>query len=328
MGLTTAWQGVLGVGARHTSIAVEVDGDVAWAVQLGMRRGGGLVLRAAARFDLPAGEDRIGLLCRALARRGFMGRRVHLAAGVGEVESDLIEVGDARAGAGGEAIEELAAATLARGGRAGGSVEAGDLEVAFWLRKAEAGAATVFAVGLRHETAWSRVAPFEAVGMSVERIGCGASALGELLQRFGHGEGCSAVLRLGWESHLLLLCEGRNVIYQRTLDAAGWNSLASAGWDPSSDVLPPAVRAHLSIVTEETAETLHCVPRTFPGLSVRRLLLTGDRADSQPLLHYCRQILPGLKPLDLSRITTPDDHASLSAGMDVALGLALSEVPQ
>lgn len=320
--------------AKHSPVGVDVDGACVRAAQVARARDGTITLHAATEFALPASQlasdgtltaEACQTLRNVLRRRGFAGDTLALCAPVRILDSDLLELPETR---GPQDTHAAVRSLISRAARCTPS----EFEVAYWPRKDDGSPPGAYAVAVRHADAMRLVTSFEDAGLDVVSMGCAAAATGELLHYLGLGADCSAVLRLGLETHLVLLCVGREVVYQRTLDSGGLSSAGITAADlcsPEPLLMGLPLRTHLSSVATEISATLDCVPRTFPRLGVARLLLSGPGSASPGVAEVLAQALGDLPRIDPAAVVTPAAPVAAprgTGGTDVALGLALAEV--
>jgi hypothetical protein len=308
---------------RLSRIGIELDGEVVRAAQLRRSSAGWSLLRTT-EFTVPAGTsptdtagERAGLIRHVLQRRGFEGLELSISLPVGLFQSDLLDISEGKGQEPAEAVRTL----FARAMRCAPE----GLEVACWPRTGAADSSHVFAVGLSHDVARPFLRPLAAAGLDVAALGCPASALANLAQRSPLAGGpCTAIVRLGYASHLVVLCSGAQVIYQRTLDTPGWSALRPG---MTVDVHPQAqeqaVRRHLGAVAEEALSTLECVPRTFAGATVSKVLLSGVASGEPGILELLDGRLEGIEPLAMAGIATGGVEGP--ASFDIACGAALAE---
>lgn len=289
---------------RTTRIGIELDGRRVRAAQF-LRVGRGLAMHAHAEASLPTDCDdgTAGTLIRGLLeRRGFKGLEVCVGVPVGAVQSDLVNF----SGADEAAVVDPMRLMFARATRCTPE----QLEVGYWQGTGASG--TAFAVALTHERAAAIAAPLAQAGLDIAAMGCAASAVSEVVRSLDVRPGeVTAVLRAGWERNLFILLQGEDVLYQRALDCPGFEA--------NLDLRDPTVRRAMSVLAEEVNTTLDCVPRTFPGTTVDRVLVSGELAEDGQLSELLRS---GLARFEVMCI---DAFAPAGSRFDVAAGLAMAE---
>lgn len=290
---------------RTTRIGIELDGRRFRAAQFVHDRSGS-ALHAHAEALLPeACDDRTtaGLIRGLLERRGFEGLEVCVGVPINALQSDLVDC----AAADGPAPLESLKLMFARATRCTPE----QLEVGYW-QGAES-SRSAFAVALTHERAAKIAAPLEQAGLDIAAMGCAASALAEVVRRLEvHPGDVTAVLRTGWERNLFILLHGQEVLYQRAMDTPGFHA--------DIEVDDPAVRRSVSALADEVNTTVDCVPRTFPGIQVDRVLVSGELAEEESLSELLRQ------RLDRFEVMCIGGFAPAGSRFDVAAGLAMAEV--
>lgn len=302
--------------ARESRVGLELDGSIVRAAQLRRTSGKWMLLRST-EFLLPSnvsGDNRAELVRHVLRRRGFTSVELSVCLPVGAFQSDLLDLAESKNAAPTEAARSMFARAMRCNPEA--------MEVVCWPRRGND--SKVFAIAMTHTAASEFLKPFEAVSLDVAALGSPASAMSRIARPALEVDvaGCTAIVRLGYASHLVVLCVGGQVIYQRTLDTAGWSAIAG---DMSVDRQPqaqdPEVRRHLSAVGEEAMSTLECVPKTFGGLQVSRVLLSGVATDEVGIKSLLTARLAGLELL------APAELASQPGTdrFDLACGAALSE---
>lgn len=320
--------------AAPTPIGLEIDGTQVRAVQF-LRRGGQLSQLASASFAVHSEESPVDAaitISNVLRRRGFHSHLVSLCVPLPLLESDLLPL--ACEASSHHANASVVAAHFSRSARCSAS----DIEVAWWSRSRSPNASLPsYAVALRHADAIRLVSPFIEAGFDVVCLACPAAAISPLLpisplvptstksapsRNATCLPPCTAVLRLGLDTHLTLITHGPSVIYQRTLDTPGLRHtpLHSDMIDPSS-LSPSALRKHLESACDEFSSTLGCVPRTFGHLDVERVFLSGPFSHHPLLLDTARSHLPELQPLLFP--LAPDFAFDFNPAFDLASGLAL-----
>jgi hypothetical protein len=310
-----------------STIGLEVEGDCVRAAQFVKSRRGVVHLHACADVRIPEFDDpydRAAFLAALLERRDFRGSAVTLAAPPELLESDLLELPESRSGD--TATEQTARQVLARASRCAED----EIELAAWERRSQRGNPTAFALGLRHSSAIELIEPLECAGLEVARIGCAASASAALLSRLARSpEECTALIRFGATMHLLLLCQGPAVIYQRVLHATGWKDTIDpacfAATIPGPEQLGE-LRKHLAAVSAEVMSTLDCVPRTFGHLDITALYVAGPFSSAPAVTSILEQSLQSVEVVPVE--SWPAVHPSVrpTAACDVAIGLAIEEV--
>lgn len=301
---------------RETRVGIELDGRVVRAAQL-RRTATGWTLTRSTEFLLPPNvtkDERAGLLRHVLRRRGFSSMELSICLPVGSFQSDLLDLSENK----GAAPIDAARAMFARAMRC----PAEAMEVVCWPRRGND--PKVFAIAMTHSGATEFISPFEEAGMDIAAMGCPASAMARVARKALETDpgNCSAVIRLGYSSHLVVLCAGGQVIYQRTLDTAGWSAMsAEMSIERQPHAQDPEVRRHLSAVGDEAVSTLECVPKTFGGLQVGRVLVSGVAADEMGVLNVLAARIGRVEPLALGGISTQPGCDRF----DLACGSALSE---
>ncbi len=212
---------------RYSPIGLDIGAGHACAAQLA----GGTRSAVAHRLaDFPLVVDSSGAgeglerLTELLDRRGFMGRRVVLAAPRSTVRTSVVSV---PVGAAEGAIDAIARSDLSRSHR----LDPGAFELACWTLPGTAGAGSgttsVLACGCPHSALERTVASFEEVGLDVVAIDLHAQAIARAclpLLRASHGA-LRVVVDLGWESTSLIVMMDSTVLYERTLAECGLSAL-------------------------------------------------------------------------------------------------------
>lgn len=283
---------------RITPIGVEVDADHLNAVQLRWSRGTWDVYTTAS-VRLPPqleGPALAEVVSSVLRRSGFTGCDLHLLAGDREIATDSIE----RLPADDDGLRRLCAAAL--------HVPYVELELAVWSAPSLGGRG--FVAALPHSHAMARIRSFAGTGFEVVGLYPTMTALARLVRVFQQP---LAVLRCGRAANTLTLVEAGQVIYHRVLDTPGG--------------LRGEQRRDLLHLMEEVADTLACVPKSFAGLAVQRVLVSGELAEQREILP--KLSVAGIQPEPIRDVAA----AELSIGfpgrlpsrLDVALGLCLLE---
>jgi len=291
---------------RTTSrIGVELDGRRVRAAQFQTSRGVSVV-HAVAEVLLPAdsdGQRSAELIAGVLSRRGFLGTELCVGVPVGVLQSDLVEVPAGAADSPSDGLREMFAKATRR--------TPDDLEVGFW--RGVEGASAAFAVALSHDEARRLVYPLRDAGLDVAAIGCAGSALAEVVTRLEvHPGEVTGVVRFGWDHNHFVLLRGGDVLYQRSMD--------TPGFEIALDTHEAATRRATSALADEIASTLDCVPRTFPGVTLERVFLSGLLAERD---HLAEMLRKRLVHFDVACL---DGFAPAGSRFDVAAGLALAEV--
>lgn len=284
---------------RTSPIGLEIDGPCLRAVQVRFTRHGWRVIAYAEVMvpdHLPP-ADHAGVVRGVLERQGFIGRVVHVAVPEHALSLDLLDhplTAESAAGV---------RSNFARSLRC----PADALEVCHWQTAALPGKS--FAAALTHHDADALIRPLESVGLDVAGLFTRVSALGTLLPEEPHP---LALVRCGLDVNTLTLFDGADILYHRTLDTPG---------GIAADQVP-----QLAAFSEELATTLGCVPRSFGGLRICRILVSGEPAETESGLGALNQRLGTAEPLLPKGATTtdPTDEIPVSR-FDVALGLALLE---
>lgn len=177
-----------------------------------------------------------------LRRRGFIGRRVVVAAPPRAVMTSLLELPPRGCGA---PLAQIARSELAHAHRR----ESDAMEVAFWdipqsTRPTEG--TPVMAAACAHADAQALIDPLEHAGLRVEALDLHGWAVARMVQRRATPEpptpaddatnaadtndptGMTAAVDIGWSSATLILLHGPSVVYERSLTAAGVRDLAAA----------------------------------------------------------------------------------------------------
>jgi Tfp pilus assembly PilM family ATPase len=168
-------------------------------------------------LDDPFAPQDVQRLVQVMARRGFKGRDVILAAPSSRLESDIVELPARSSGA---PVDELAAAEIARVTK----LEPSSYEAACWdvpVARQGAGAGTsMLAVALRHTDAEALAAPFDLAGLRVRAMEPAGCALARACDEVDKAS-IVALLDLGWRGGTVNLISEGDVLYQRVLYDCG-----------------------------------------------------------------------------------------------------------
>lgn len=284
---------------RTSAIGLEIDGHCLRAVQVRFNRHGWHLIacaEAVVPHDLPPGHH-AEVVRGVLDRQGFVGRQLHVAIPESILSLDLLD----------HPTSAEAAASIHTSFARSLRCSADALEVCQWHTASLPGKS--FAAALTHHAADDLIRPLDSVGLDVAGLYTRMSALGTLLPDDPH---LLALVRCGLEFNTLTLFDAAQVLYHRTLDTPG---------GLSADQLP-----QLAAFSEELATTLGCVPRSFGGLRICRILVSGEPAETDIGLAAVNQRLGTVEPLQPAGAASTDSIDALPVSrFDVALGLALLE---
>ncbi|MFN4243969.1 MAG: hypothetical protein ACK4PI_12135 [Tepidisphaerales bacterium] len=283
---------------RVTPIGLQLDAACVRAVQLRWSRNGWDVA-ASADVRLPPGlaaDATAHVVGGVLQRCGFIGRDLRLLLDDRCVATDVLE----KAPADDEELARCIADAL--------HVSADALQFTAWTAPSLPGRA--FVATLPHTAAYDAIRPFERCGFDVTGLFAPMTAVSRLVRVF---ERPVAVLRCGEAANSLTLAETGSVIYHRLLDTPGG--------------LRPDNRRGLVRLLEEVQDTLTCVPRSFGGITVQRVLVSGELAEPPALDSLLAATPLQLQPL--ARCASAELAMRLMEALpsrfDLALGLALLE---
>jgi len=343
---------------RAAPIGVDYDGRYLRAAQVA-RTGDGWRLKAAVRVPRVAPAENLGpkdaaLLQGTLARLGFAGRRVVLAAPEEKLAVDVLELPPRGSGA---PVDDLARTELARAH----GYEAAEAEMVGWdlPRSSRTKDTTqMLAVALRHADADALLDTLEDAGLEVTVLD---TAMGGLIRACGDllaEKGLTAILDCGWDGALLLvMCEG-TVVYRRLmpenalrtaaqslgksfdlppesvdclLEEVGLTGVARHDRAPAVpiDVVTTCVRRPLDACAEAVQAAFSYAGQLYAGVAPESVLLTGLGAAIpgvnrrlEARLHVETQIVI---PSDIA----PPDPAAADAAKDPSLvstvGLAMTQ---
>lgn len=290
-----------------------------------------------------------------LARQGFTGRHVVLAAPAQMVVSAVMELPPRRSGA---PVEEIARLELERSVRG----EPQPMEMAIWdlPTPARARDAThVMAVACRRGDAESLLTLFDPVGLEVVALDVHAAALTRAMHRWlSPGQDIAAAVDLGWSTARVVVWHQQTVVYERTLADLGLGAIAAeltaqvqlppdvadnllremelGGADVaamgrrSSGAMHDArsiVTARFSTLAQEVARSIDYASHQYPAATGRRLVLTGAGAGIPglaQLVHHGASLEPAvIGPADLMDHDARLVDRCRSPELTTAAGLAM-----
>jgi Tfp pilus assembly PilM family ATPase len=296
-------------------------------------------------LDDPFASQDVQRLVQVMARRGFKGRDVVLAAPSSRLESDIVELPARSSGA---PVDELAAAEIARVTK----LEPSSYEAACWdvpVARQGAGAGTsMLAVALRHGDAEALAAPFDQAGLRVRAMEPAGCALARACDDVDKAS-IVALLDLGWRGGTVHLISEGDVLYQRVLYDCGigplYRQLADRhGFnDESADMVlcdeqapttsAPAVASLLeSYVTQaaqEVGASLAFARHRYPTRPVRAVNLVGGGAKINGLAKALTAAIA--LPVEISnpphfiKLVPGEHHGGNWGQIALAAGLALHQ---
>jgi Tfp pilus assembly PilM family ATPase len=348
---------------RLTPIGIDVGTRVIKAAQLSWSSGGwklhaqAILPRAfeetdearasdAAAIDWALDEPTVVRLLDVLERRGFSGRRVVLCAPAAALQSDLLDLPPRSSGA---PIEQIARSEMSRSAKLHNTA----FEMGCWDLPASArghAGTSVLAVAIRHDDAEALIEPFDRHGVDVTALDTTSWALARAVGRRGvPAGGIVAVADLGFSGASLVLLGEAGVLYQRHLRDAGIGSiyrtvidrfhaseeLARCLLTEDVQIDDPARAAWtaqlISNYADHLIEELHVsfafASHRYPGLPLRKLLLTGGGAALRGLLDNVKSRL-GVEvsaPAAGELVDVPARLSECAASMALgtAIGLAM-----
>jgi Tfp pilus assembly PilM family ATPase len=342
-------------GTRLSPIGVFMDSRFVTAAQA-QRTSKGWALAAAARLPRASSraEPDVGEVLwirAALLRQGFRGRRVALATPEDKLHSAILEMPPRSSGA---PLEDIAAAELAR---IHGYEARQARTVCFDLPASTRfkDGTHVMTLACEHAAAESLLNIFEAAGLDVAVLGTRLYAVGRACQPLLCAAGFTAVLDLGWDSALLCLFYGEEVIYQRFLPDEGVARLAGAialktgleadsvdyvldrvGLAPRDSESGPqagafgaataVIRSHVKSILEEMKAPLSYAANQYPGVAVENVLVTGFGAAIPGLADHVRGGLEAkvrqVAPRDVMECPPAQAEKGGEPSLMAAIGLA------
>lgn len=339
-----------------TPIGVDIGSRTVKAIQLSNERSGWRLLATAEypreHADQPWSGSESERLRGVLARQGFCGTKVVLAAPAEQLAVDVLDLPPRSSGA---PVDQIAHAEMARLRK----FEPGSFEMSSWdlPTGARAGATTnVLAVAIRSDDAITFLDLFEEQGLDVVALDTRAWALTRAANlRKQTRAGTTAVLDVGWRGATVALIQDKRVVYQRSLAGAELESLvadlarntglpveavetllstnanSAAGEQrlaEAQDVKPVLHRFFESIASELEASVSYASHR-FPESPVSELLVVGGGAGLDGLCsHVSGRLSVPAEPLTPRLLATSSRELAAAcshARMTLALGLALHE---
>jgi Tfp pilus assembly PilM family ATPase len=345
--------------SNRTPIGLDLAGREFKAIQLA-RTSTGYRIEAAVVLaqpeNTPLDAARAKWIADVLARQGFKGHRVILAAPVAKLEAEMLELPPRASGAPVEQIARGEMATVAR--------LTGGFEMACWDLPAppRGGAGTsMLSVAFRHADADMLLDPLESAGLDVRAIDARAWALARAIATDETDSAPRLVLDLEWDTGFVALVHRQKVLYQRTLAEIGFGTLhrgVAEQFDLSGEVTeflltqhdelaaptrtadPAAATSSLqkariaglvaqyaSVITDELEQSFAFARHRYPDLAPRGLLISGAGAR---VIGLCEQLTNRLRtevtPISPAmRLPCPDDLAEtcLNPALATALGMAL-----
>jgi type IV pilus assembly protein PilM len=345
--------------ATRTVIGVDVGRRTVKAAQLSVGEGR---YRIEALSLLPRPEpekeflvQEAQLLPAVLARQGFRGREIVLAAPDERLLRAALELPARVSGAPAEQVIRMELSRLH-------NVAPDSFEMAYWELKATGPNKPVtqtLAVGCPHEAAnaWLDVfeeAGFHVVALDVRHAAAARACRPQLLP----APEITALLDLGWRSSWLLFTCGPSLVYERSLEGAamaelaerlveafalphesareivgtvglGTDNLAGQFDRETLEAIRKHLRAHFDKALDQLQVPLSYAHHHFPGEGVKRLLLLGGGAAVPQLAPYCERRL-GIEvrtagPCDLTESAPELLAKARNPALTVAVGLAQSE---
>ncbi|MEZ6242910.1 MAG: hypothetical protein R3B57_07675 [Phycisphaerales bacterium] len=293
-----------GVARRFSPIGLDFGARELFAVQLVRDHAGVHVHRAAsppispeAESESGDGADWLALAWATLARRGFHGAQVALAAPSGSTKSSVVEC--PRVDAPG-AVDEIVRAELARAHR----LPVGGFEMAWWsLPGRPSKGAAVLACACEHTVARGLDERFAALGVEVAAIDLRSLALARACAHLLSPDTgvLDAIVEIGWDRSRVLVMGGGAVLYERELSECNLTrvrdqiagelmtdarvaerALFSVGGAGESGMLAPTVRACVSRLGEtiggELGVSVSYAVRNYGLRSSGRVVCAGPGA--------------------------------------------------
>lgn len=331
--------------SNTTLIGLDVGSRAVKAAQLERVRQG---FRSRAIAVLPRGaqespDQTAAQIAVVLERQGFLGDQVVLAAPVGKLQCEMLDLPPRTSGA---PIEQIARAELARVTK----VDSSRFEMGSWDIPAasRSSGTSMIAVALRHEDADVMIDPLESRGLEVVAIDAQCWALHRSCRKLFSGEGAVAILDLGWSAASLHIADRQTILYERTLWDAGVQSLHKAiirqhrvdesaaelmmRGEPRSEpeaaaTLPSLIHPYARLLCDELRTSLAFARQRFPGNWANQLLLCGGGASLSGLGGFLAERL-GLTVsiASASQLLESDKRDIASSDLPLltsALGLAL-----
>lgn len=331
-----------------SAIGLDIGARTVKAVQV-RRRGGGVVLTAAAEFGRvgPPGssltEEEASRIEAVLYRRGFVGQRVTVSAprsGVFWAEVERPPRGK------GVPEEQIVRAELARAQR----VDPGSFEQVWWdVPQDGRRTGSVVAVGCEREPLTGVIDRFDALGVEVSAVDLPLPALLRAAKAAGLvSEPFGILVDLGWTSASIGVVYRGAIVYERQVPSAGTGPLvrrvvetlgvetdvaehllavppgADAG--ASAQRLARLVGAHAQVIGEEVDASLQYAAHRFRAEAGGRVVLCGGGAELEAVRARCGRV-PGceaavLRPGSLVRL--PEEVVSSFAADRAGFALATS----
>jgi type IV pilus assembly protein PilM len=294
--------------ASHTVIGVEIGRHTIKAAQLhcsgGEYRVVALWLLPRPQPDREIGPADVQALRAGLARHGFHGRRLALAAPDQMLLRATLEVPAKIAGPAAEQVVRMELARLQ-------NLAPDSFALAYWDWKSPDNPrpmTSTLAVGCPHAAAEALLDLFEDGGFTVAALDVRSAALARACRPLlTPAPQISAIVDLGWRCTSVLLVCGRSLLYERSVSGAPIAELAARlanafAIGPGSayqiiDAVGPGteqpggpydresleairkhVRAHFDRLLDELKTPLSYANHQFPGEGVKRLLLLGGGA--------------------------------------------------
>jgi len=314
--------------ANTSLIGLDVGNRVVKAAQLQRYRQG---WRARAIAVLPRGiaesvDQTAGQIAEVLDRQGFSGDRVVLAAPIGKIECDMLDLPPRASGA---PIEQIAKSELARSAK----LEPNRFEMGCWdiPPATRSNGTSMIALAMRHEDADSMIDPLENCGLEVVAIDAPCCALHRACRKLFAGDDACAILDLGWSAASFHIADRKTILYQRTLWDAGVQSLHKSIVDEhglEDDAAELMLRAqekgrcdltqagslmslnqpYAKQLCDELRTSLTFACQRFPGICGNQLLLTGGGAE-----------LPGMAAILKERLGLTVSMVTAGQVMDLGL---------
>ena len=343
-------------GRGHTPIGIDVGSRQIKAVQLN-RSSKGDQIRAAAILprrgdNKPFDGEEAAQLSEMLARQGFDGRKIVLAAAAEQVMTEILELPPRNSGA---PIEEIARAEMARSQRC----DFNSFEMALWDLPAPARAAEgscVMAATGPHAQSDHILDLFEAEGWEVITIDIHPWAMARsCAAAYGISTDMIAALDLGARHSLFVLIYQGVVVYDRSLNDVGIAPLHDAlksrldldeemtdhilrkvgfgaevneqsDQDHTSSAIHSMVSEHVDRLIEELQVSLSYAAQQYPKAGIGRLALLGGGAAIPGITHYIDEALDvdvmALTPCDMVKCPSPLRAKCETPALTMAIGLA------
>jgi type IV pilus assembly protein PilM len=290
-------------GSNTSLIGLDVGSRVVKAAQLERVRQG---FRSRAIAVLPRGanespEQNAAQIAVVLERQGFLGNQVVLAAPVGKLQCEMLDLPPRTSGA---PIEQIARSEVARVTK----VDPTRFEMGSWDIPAtsRSSGTSIIAVALRHEDADVMIDPLESHGLEVVAIDAQCWAVHRACRKLFSGDGAVAILDLGWSASSLYIADQQSILYQRILWDAGVQSLhkavvrqhglddsavelmlrAEARSEEAAATLPPLIQRYTRLLCDELRTSLAFARHRFPGNWANQLLLCGGGASLSGLAGF------------------------------------------